>query len=492
MKKVYVDCGAHKGDTVKAFINSADYTKDTEIHAFEPNPYSRVHKRFKGKINLHVKATWVEDVKMNFYITKERKGTQAGSLLKEKTSGNLDKKHPLTVQAIDFGKWIKDNFSIDDHIIVKMDIEGAEYKVIPSMIKDGSIKYVNKIYLETHENRIGLTLDDLEVLMKSLEKEECLQVGKQFSNFIKTKILVRAVSSGDEHGASARLRFHRKKEFMSPKYKWKGIEEEYKGDLLFIQKRVDKVDIIKNAKRLGMPVVYDTDDGEGKRRKGDDTVIFPLVDAITTDGEERAEALRKVTDTPVYVVPDGIDYISKPVKPNKIKDKIGRVCTFGSLRSTKSAIKYMLNVPKEYIVTYITKMEIPELKKLKFKEWKLNKIVKRLMENDVCIVTYEETEEKRAKGNARLITPMSLGIPTIVLNVPSCEKAMKECGMEEFVVSSPSQIPEKLKLLEDKKIRVEMQKRFLEYAWKNHSPQAASDALADVFRRVLDESNSNI
>ena len=43
-----------------------------------------------------------------------------------------------------------DNFSKDDFIVCKMDIEGAENDVLEKMISDGSIEYINILYLEPH------------------------------------------------------------------------------------------------------------------------------------------------------------------------------------------------------------------------------------------------------------------------------------------------------------------------------------------------------
>jgi len=54
------------------------------------------------------------------------------------------------VECIDFSRWVLDNFKEDDHIIVKMDIEGAEFRVLVKMIHDGSINYINELYVEWH------------------------------------------------------------------------------------------------------------------------------------------------------------------------------------------------------------------------------------------------------------------------------------------------------------------------------------------------------
>jgi len=176
MRKVYIDCGAHKGNTIKKFVLSKYYSSDFEIFAFEPNPHSKVHKRYGKNETVYQKAVWIRNGEIPFYITKEKRGSQAGTLIKEKSSGRLDKKHPTMVSSIDFGGWIKETFSPNDYIIVKMDIEGAEYWVIDSMIKDGSIVYVNLLWLETHEDRIaGMSADDRVALTKRLDAISSLE-----------------------------------------------------------------------------------------------------------------------------------------------------------------------------------------------------------------------------------------------------------------------------------------------------------------------------
>ena len=62
-----------------------------------------------------------------------------------------------------------DNFSKDDYIVIKMDIEGAEYKVLPKMIEDGSIEYINSAYIEWHDWFLPEYKSKTSELMKSLQ-----------------------------------------------------------------------------------------------------------------------------------------------------------------------------------------------------------------------------------------------------------------------------------------------------------------------------------
>ena len=44
------------------------------------------------------------------------------------------------------------NFDENDYIVVKLDIEGAEYEVIESMLNSGAINRVNELYIEWHDH----------------------------------------------------------------------------------------------------------------------------------------------------------------------------------------------------------------------------------------------------------------------------------------------------------------------------------------------------
>jgi FkbM family methyltransferase len=490
-RKIYIDCGAFRGDTIKAFLNSEPNSSEYEIYAFEPNPYSRVHKRYGHLFKVYHAATWIADGEMPFYISEPKTETQAGTLLKQKTSGNLDKKHPIMVKTMDFSKWVADNFKLDDHVVVKMDIEGAEYKVLPKMIADGSICCIDRLYLETHENRIGLTAKDFNTLMDGLRKVPGLEIHENNKKgFSSPWVLVRGVPSGkSDDSESTRLRFYRKLNYLPSKFKWKPVKDEFRCDVLYIQKRAEQIPLIMQAKEAGIPVVYDSDDGDGLRRKGDDRPVFPLVDAITTDSEERAEAFRRITTTPVYVVPDGLDYIDKQPEPIRISGTIKRVCTFGSDRSTNAAIDYLLALQDLYEVSYITKTKIEKLKHCRYIEWNQKNFFHQLTQHDVCVLVHENTEEKQFKSNIRLITAMSVGLPTITDNTPAYVTEMTACGVQNLIVANPTELVTKMQLLDDKGFRQELQAKAMHRAWSTYDPFDMAEKLADVFNKVMEAKN---
>jgi len=62
----------------------------------------------------------------------------------------VDGGEPLTVQIIDFPKWVAEHFSKDDYIVMKIDIEGAEFALLEKMAKLGLLDMVDQLALECH------------------------------------------------------------------------------------------------------------------------------------------------------------------------------------------------------------------------------------------------------------------------------------------------------------------------------------------------------
>ena len=157
MRKIFLDVGGNNGCSVKKFRNHYDKEALFEIFSFEPNEkFHNFYDDFKNHY-LHKSAAWIYDGQIDFFVSPRH--DSAGSSLYEdkidpieKTS--IIKDHKTKVNCIDLSKWIKGNFREDDHIILKMDVEGAEYKIVEKMVKDESISMINKIFIEWHYGRI--------------------------------------------------------------------------------------------------------------------------------------------------------------------------------------------------------------------------------------------------------------------------------------------------------------------------------------------------
>jgi len=154
MDKIFIDGGGHNSCSARIFRKK--YDKDCEYHIFSFEPEESFHKYYINIPNhtLIKKAIWTEDGTLEFWPDTEIR--KAGGSLIKKVGNHRHPKKPITVETIDFTKWILENFSRTDIIDVKMDIEGAEYKVIPDMVRRGSFKIINKFFIEWHYYKIDM------------------------------------------------------------------------------------------------------------------------------------------------------------------------------------------------------------------------------------------------------------------------------------------------------------------------------------------------
>ena len=148
MKKVLLDCGANKGQSYEWFMKNRDDSDEYEVHCFEPVPSFKHHFENKN-LTFHSDAIWVEDGPIDFYDKGGLSSTLYANKIDKRGKGTR-----ITVSCIDFSKFIKDNFKLSDYMIVKMDIEGAEYKVIEKMLEKGTFEYIDEFYVEFHGAKI--------------------------------------------------------------------------------------------------------------------------------------------------------------------------------------------------------------------------------------------------------------------------------------------------------------------------------------------------
>ena len=65
----------------------------------------------------------------------------------------IDYSSPVPVPAVDFSAWLRRTVSPGDRVVVKMDIEGAEYPVLAKLVDEGTINLISVLYIEWHYDR---------------------------------------------------------------------------------------------------------------------------------------------------------------------------------------------------------------------------------------------------------------------------------------------------------------------------------------------------
>ena len=76
-------------------------------------------------------------------------GTPKGAHANSSHPGN-DMLPPVSVPTIDVVGWLDKYFYVDDIVIVKMDIEGAEHSIIPTLIRSGAHRLIDVLAWECH------------------------------------------------------------------------------------------------------------------------------------------------------------------------------------------------------------------------------------------------------------------------------------------------------------------------------------------------------
>lgn len=166
----YIDLGTCYGLFISRFKISSMYKPDFKIYAWECNPFLKTREYGDDVIHIR-KAAWIYDGEMDFYMSIRGKPyVQSCTAYKNKRTGYIDPVHPVKVSCVDFSKWLKENFKIEDYVIIKCNIEGAEYDIFEKCIADGTINLVKELHIQWHWNKIKIPIERHNKLLLELNK----------------------------------------------------------------------------------------------------------------------------------------------------------------------------------------------------------------------------------------------------------------------------------------------------------------------------------
>lgn len=162
---VYVDVGARSyGSSIGSWFRK-QYPKQNRtfnVYAIEADKAFHEEYRVKKGVTLLPYAAWVRNETLSFEINhdpgqevKDRgrgmgriqpvKLTKQGD---ESFNGEVDE-----IQGFDFAMWLKKTVTDKDFVVMKMDVEGTEFDLIPRLFETGAICLIDEIFLECHYNR---------------------------------------------------------------------------------------------------------------------------------------------------------------------------------------------------------------------------------------------------------------------------------------------------------------------------------------------------
>jgi FkbM family methyltransferase len=160
MRKIFLDIGGWNGASAIFFRKYHPEGKDFEIFTFECDRKNIQTIKSKNlPITLIEKGAWSYTGTKIFYYSGSH--TQAGgTMYPRKTTGGIKPSNNYVVGVIDIAQFIRANFYREDHIIMKLNAEGAEYEIIPHLKRNNLIDWINKWYVQWHWEKIKMSLKD--------------------------------------------------------------------------------------------------------------------------------------------------------------------------------------------------------------------------------------------------------------------------------------------------------------------------------------------
>lgn len=174
-RNIFIDLGCHHFETYgllydndgnlkydknnkKMFFDKNIHISDLDIYLFEclPTCFDKIEyykKEIEDKYDSIVffikNAISTFNGTANFYESIDKWGDFGSTLMRNKRE-KLDLDNPIIVNTIDIIDFLN-IFSDDDYIILKMDIEGAEYEIIQHLLNNPNVlKKINELHVEWH------------------------------------------------------------------------------------------------------------------------------------------------------------------------------------------------------------------------------------------------------------------------------------------------------------------------------------------------------
>ncbi|CAN0879636.1 hypothetical protein LINGRAHAP2_LOCUS13184 [Linum grandiflorum] len=158
---VYVDVGARSyGSSIGSWFRKQypKQNKTFDVYAIEAD--KTFHQEYKSKkgVTLLPYAAWVKNETLSFEIHRDpgedvsAKGRGMGRIQPVNPSGGF-KGVVDEIQGFDFAQWLKRTVTEKDYVVMKMDVEGTEFDLIPRLFETGAICLIDELFLECHYNR---------------------------------------------------------------------------------------------------------------------------------------------------------------------------------------------------------------------------------------------------------------------------------------------------------------------------------------------------
>ena len=143
------DLGANVGLVTKKLIEAGCF-----VYAFEPDPeaFKLLEKINSPRLSVRNVAIWTNEGQTKLYRHRDWKLSQShtsSSLISDKK--NVDDENSVIVNTIDISDLV---VGLKGTKLMKMDVEGAEYKILSYWSRNRLINQFSNIYCEFHGRKI--------------------------------------------------------------------------------------------------------------------------------------------------------------------------------------------------------------------------------------------------------------------------------------------------------------------------------------------------
>ncbi|MCR2062441.1 FkbM family methyltransferase [Campylobacter helveticus] len=160
-----MDCGAHAGLISDIILHCGG-----AVECFEPNLYLNffLKRKFENNafVKIHQKAVSNQDGKVKFLTFQNRILSQGNRIVSSVQDEQTNEAYE--VECVNLCEFLEQKERI---YLLKLDVEGAEFEILPALIKKGLYEKIDYIVVETHEYMFKDGAKKLEQIQNALAKK---------------------------------------------------------------------------------------------------------------------------------------------------------------------------------------------------------------------------------------------------------------------------------------------------------------------------------
>lgn len=272
-----------------------------------------------------------------------------------------------------------------------------------------------------------------------------------------------------------------------------------KANVLFFQKKVTMKNLLQArlAKARGCVIMYDVDDFGRSLwywvSKKHFREMLSVADIVTVCSAGQLDLLiseYKISGK-AAAIPNAIDYFPPaPVRLAQRKREKLRIVWFGNGDNFCLFERYLnalRAIRHSEIVAIVNEAAIPEFSRrysfVHFLPWRMHDFVSNLQSCDLACLMHDGTVYDKAKGNNRMISSITWGVPAVVSRTPEYERTAKESGIEYALFSNEEELYAVIERLRSPASR----EQYLEAAQSVIWSRYAADIIARQYLDLVDQ-----